>query len=104
MVRDKIWKSEFAAGFSVADRDGKKVGVYLGRHCMVDLGALHFILCKCMYAVSGDNFARVNAWNSIAPKVWLGSVFFSAFRWRWDVSRGEFLLLTFAGWKSLRPH
>lgn len=96
MVRDKIWKSEFAAGFSVADRDGKKVGVYLG--------ALHFILCKCMYGVSGDNFARVNASNSTAPKVWLSSVFFSAFRWRWDVGRGEFLLLTFAGWKSLHPH
>lgn len=36
MVKGKIWKSEFAAGFCVAGRVGKKVGV--------DLGALHFIL------------------------------------------------------------
>lgn len=67
----------------------------------VDLGALHFILCQWICGVSGNNFTRVNAWNSIASIVWLGSVFFGAFRWKWDVGRGEFLLFPFAAWNSL---
>lgn len=54
-----------------------------------------------MYGVSGNNFTRVNAWNSIASIVWLGSVIFSAFRWRWGVGRSEFLLFFFAVWNGL---
>lgn len=54
-----------------------------------------------MYGVSGNNFTRVNAWNSIASVVWLGSVIFSAFRWRWGVGRSEFLLFFFAVWNGL---
>lgn len=90
MVRSEPGKSGFAAGQCVTGRAGKKVGV--------DLGAFY---SQCMCGVSGNCLARVNACNSLAALVWFGSVFFSAFRWRWGGGRGEFLPFLFAVWNDL---